>query len=129
MKISSKFHEHLFNINNVSKKLFLLLSAFTLSIFAVNADTTNKSESLITINESFNRGYGNSFIFTEAGIEFSVFADGQFDFYMPNYGPNVNVSVNTPNASISFNTGYDYNPYVQYDEYGAIIQIENTPAF
>ena len=74
-------------------------------------------------------GYGKSFIFVEDGIEFSVFPDGQFDFYMQNYGPNVSVNINTPNASFSFNNGYDYGAYVQYDEFGAVIQIENTPIY
>ena len=74
-------------------------------------------------------GYGKSFIFVEDGIEFSIFPDGQFDFYMQNYGPNVSVNINTPNASFSFNNGYDYGAYVQYDEFGAVIQIENTPIY
>ena len=31
--------------------------------------------------------------------------------------------------NISFNTGYDYSAYIQYDHYGAVIQIENTPIY
>src|SRR5690606_40379512 len=49
------------------------------------------------------------------------------DFYMPNYGPNVNVY--GPGISISFNSGYNYNPFLQYDEYGAIIQVEHVPVY
>ena len=30
---------------------------------------------------------------------------------------------------VSFNTGYDYNRFVQYDTYGAVIQIEQIPVF
>ena len=78
---------------------------------------------------NYSRAYSKSFIFIEGGIEFSVFPDGQFDFVMQNYSPNVNFGFNTPTASITFNSGYDYNAYVQYDDYGAIIQIENTPVF
>jgi hypothetical protein len=63
----------------------------------------------------------------ENGIEFSIFKDGQFDFYLPNHGPSINVGGSI--ANFSFNTGFDYNPYVQYDSYGAIVQIENTPVF
>ncbi|MBS3737420.1 hypothetical protein [Mesohalobacter halotolerans] len=76
---------------------------------------------------NFNQGH--SFIFMEKGIEFSVFQDGQFDFYLPNYGPNVNVGFSSSNLTFSFNTGFNYNPYVQYDAYGAVIQIQNTPIF
>ncbi|MEN8885334.1 MAG: hypothetical protein ABF246_03005 [Winogradskyella sp.] len=108
------------------KVLFLFASLMLVNITATA--TTNTIEGETSIMNSV-RGYGNSFIFNEAGIEFSVFADGQFDFYMPNYGPNVNVGINNPNFSISFNSGFDYNPYLQYDSFGAIIQIENTPIF
>lgn len=75
------------------------------------------------------RGYSNSFIFQEGGIEFAVFPDGQFDFNYLDEVAQVNFQINTPNASLSFNSGYDYDPYVQYDTYGAVIQIENTPVF
>lgn len=110
------------------KQVFLLLSAILLSGFSVNADTNTAIDNGV-INNSYVKGYGNSFIFTEAGIEFSVYADGQFDFYMPSYGPQVSVEINNRNTNISFNTGYDYGAYVQYDEFGAVIQIENTPIY
>ncbi|MCB0445619.1 MAG: hypothetical protein KDC68_08235, partial [Gelidibacter sp.] len=103
------------------KKLALFFTAVFLIGASVSAKTTT------TYNNY--RDYGNSFIFTEGGIEFSVFPDGQFDFYAPNYGPNGSISINTPNVSFSFNTGYDYSPYVQYDDFGAIIQIENVPIY
>ncbi|MGJ5641018.1 hypothetical protein [Formosa sp. S-31] len=70
-----------------------------------------------------------SFIFIEQGVEFSIFQDGQFDFYMPSIHNTVNFSINSPHANFSFNTGYNYNPYVQYDQFGAIIQIQNIPLF
>lgn len=75
-----------------------------------------------------NFDYGDSFIFVENGITFSVFPDGEFDFYIdnPNY---VGVDFQSRNLNISFNSGFNYDPYVQYDDYGAIIQIENTPIF
>ena len=110
------------------KKLALFFTAVFLIGTTVSAKTTNASEVNASLN-LYGYNYGNSFIFTEGGIEFSVFPDGQFDFYMPNYGPNVNVGFSSPNVSISFNTGYDYNPYVQYDDFGAIIQIENVPIY
>ncbi len=75
------------------------------------------------------RAYTNSFIFVENGIEFAVFPDGQFDFNYLEYGPNVNVSAGPAGTSISFNTGFQYDRFVQYDTYGAVIQIENTPIY
>lgn len=109
------------------KRILYLIAAFvTVSTTAIA--TTNTSEANASI-ANFVRGYGNSFIFVEDGIEFSVFPDGQFDFYAQNFGPNINVGLHNRDFSFSFNTGYNYNPYVQYDGYGAVIQIENTPVF
>ncbi|RMZ50726.1 hypothetical protein EB822_06900 [Flavobacteriaceae bacterium PRS1] len=98
------------------KKLLFLFVGIVLTGFTVNA--TN-----------FVRGYGNSFIFVEQGIEFAVFPDGQFDFNVNRYGPDFGVQANFGNVNISFNTGYNYNAYVQYDDYGAVIQIENVPIY
>mgnify|MGYP001170113120 FL=1 len=107
------------------KKFIFIVAGLILTGFAVNADTTN-TDFTNTFN---NRGYGNAFIFVEDGIEFSVFPDGQFDFNLLRGNSRLNVSIGSPNVNISFNSGYDYNAYVQYDEYGAIIQIENTPIY
>ncbi|MFT5847209.1 MAG: hypothetical protein ACI902_001261, partial [Psychroserpens sp.] len=104
------------------RKLITLFTLLLLVGTTVSATETNTSNNYV-------RGYGNSFIFAEGGVEFSIFPDGQFDFFMQNYGPNTNVAFNTPGASISFNSGFDYNPYIQYDSFGAIIQIENTSVF
>lgn len=109
------------------KNFATLITALFLTGVTVQATTTS-TKSLISTN-TYVSGYGNSFIFVEGGIEFSVFQDGQFDFYMPSYGPNVSLGIHSPNVSISFNSGYDYNPYVQYDDFGAIIQIENVPIY
>ena len=110
------------------KHLIAFLTVFFLSGLTATATTTKTLDDNLNSSSSFT-GYGNSFIFMEEGIEFSIFPDGQFDFYMNNYGPNVNVTVGTPHLNISFNSGYDYNPYLQYDEFGAIIQIEHTPIY
>ena len=109
------------------KRIFIFLASVL--VFSTTAFATTNTSTDHSTTHNFVRGYGNSFIFVENGIEFSVFADGQFDFYIPNYGPNVNVGINTPGFSISFNSGFNYNPYVQFDDYGAVIQIENTPIF
>jgi len=110
------------------KKLALLFTAMFLIGISVHATTTNLTKNN-SYNNGFKKGYGKSFIFTEGGIEFSVFPDGQFDFYAPHYGPDPHFYMNAPRVSFSFNTGYDYGPYVQYDDYGAIIQIENIPIY
>lgn len=106
------------------KKILFLLAGLILGGFTVNA--TNKD---INSTHNFNNSYGDRYIFIENGIEFSIFPDGQFDFNIPRYHPNLNVNIGTPNVNISFNSGYNYNAYVQYDEFGAVIQIENTPVY
>ncbi|PQJ18354.1 hypothetical protein [Nonlabens tegetincola] len=73
--------------------------------------------------------FDDRIIFVEGGIEFAVFPDGQFDFNFLDYGPQSSVNINTPNINISFNTGYDYDRYVQYDNYGAVIQVESVPIY
>lgn len=72
---------------------------------------------------------GQSYIFVEQGIEFSVFPDGQFDFVY--VGPQNGASFNwyTPGVNISFNAGFNYDMYVQYDDYGAVVQVENVPIY
>lgn len=106
------------------KKILFLLAGLILGGFTVNATNTN-----INSEYNFNNSYGERYIFIENGIEFSVFPDGQFDFNIPRYHSNLNVNIGSPNVNISFNSGYNYNAYIQYDEFGAIIQIENTPVY
>ncbi len=105
------------------KNLATLIAIAILSTFTMSASETTTS---VDFNRAF--GYGNSYIFVEGGITFSVFPDGEFDFYLNNrkyFGANVNLG----NVNISYNSGYKYDAYVQYDDYGAVIQIENTPIY
>lgn len=99
------------------KKLFLTLASITLfgTVFATPFPNQSRSN--------------NSFVFNEQGIEFAVFKDGQFDFNVLRHCQNLNRYSNHNGINISFNTGYDYGDYVQYDTYGAVIQIENTPIY
>lgn len=102
------------------KNLVLTIAILT---FGFNAHQVSSSEI-----GTFTTYDGNKFIFVEGGIEFSVFPDGQFDFvYLGNQGTEVTIS--TPNVAVSFNSGYNYDAYVQYDSYGAVIQIEDTPIY
>ncbi len=97
------------------KNLVLLFVSLLVGISSVNAfeNTTATAIENNFISEK-------SFIFVENGITFSVFSDGEFDFYMNDAYSNINVD-------ISFNNGYNYSHFVQYDDYGAVVQIENTP--
>lgn len=79
-----------------------------------------------TIRTYFN--YGKSFVFVENGVTFSVYPDGEFDFYI-NDRVNVGAQVSFGNSNITFNSGYNYNPFVQYDDYGAVIQVQNVPIY
>lgn len=74
-------------------------------------------------------GYGDAFIFVEGGVEFAVYPDGQFDFFYNSRGNGYHINVVTPHVNISYNAGYNYDPYVQYDDFGAVIQIEHVPVF
>ena len=100
--------------------LFVGLLTFSGSTYAAAEDTSIRRGTVYD---------GSKYIFVENGIEFSVFPDGEFDFYIPDYVEGVSLSVNAGPVGISFNTGFDYDPYVQYDEFGAVIQIEDTPLY
>jgi len=104
------------------KKLLLIMTAVFLGTTMTKAETL---EDKVVIN-SFN--YGNSFIFVENGVTFSVYPDGEFDFYINNQ-VNVNVGARIGNVGVTFNSGRDYNAYVQYDDYGAILQVESVPVY
>jgi hypothetical protein len=67
-------------------------------------------------------------VFVENQIEFAVFPDGQFDFAMLGYGSNRSFRFFDKCLSV-FNAGFNFNPYIQYDDFGAVIQIQNTPSF
>ena len=102
------------------KKLVLLVAAM---VFGTGTHAATTIETV-----TMNYRYGNSFIFTEQGITFAVYPDGEFDFYMDNR-VNVGVGARIGNVGITFNSGWDYDPFVQYDDYGAVIQVENIPIF
>lgn len=105
------------------KNLVLLLTAL---IFGMSGTMAATAEDKVAIRNAY--GYNNSFIFVENGITFSVYPDGEFDFYMDNR-VNAGVSYRSRNVNITFNSGFDYNPFVQYDDYGAVIQVENVPVY
>jgi len=73
--------------------------------------------------------YGESFIFVEGGVEFAIYPNGEFDFYYDSQYSRNSAYISAPNGNVSYNSGYNYDPYVQYDDYGAVIQIENVPVY
>jgi len=108
----------------MKKYIFLLASLFLAGITA-NADTTKNNN----VTTHYIEGYTNSFIFVTNNIEFSVFPDGQFDFNIVNHTPYAHRNYRGSHVNISFNSGYNYNAFLQYDKFGAVVQIENTPIY
>ena len=103
----------------IMKNLVLIFTALFLGTSGIMA--TGIKEDKVAIGNAYR--YNNSFIFVENGITFAVFPDGEFDFYIDNTIRNYN------GVSATFNSGYDYSPYAQYDDYGAVIQVENIPIY
>lgn len=115
----------LLTFNTIKMKKSALIVAFILTILSPLAAAESKES---TTNYTYYNEYGETFTFVERGITFSVFQNGEFDFYI-NPRDGVHVGVNLANVSLSYNSGYDYDAYVQYDDYGAIIQIEDIPIY
>jgi hypothetical protein len=100
------------------KKLTLVLA----SVFAISAQSMAHGNGYATINS-----YADAFVFDEMGVTFSVYPDGEFDFYLA--GNEQATTVSNGYVNVTYNSGYDYNPYVQYDDFGAVIQVENVPVW
>ncbi|MDO9274685.1 MAG: hypothetical protein Q7T92_03940, partial [Lutibacter sp.] len=110
------------------KTKLLLLATFLLVGFGMQASTfeTDKSS-----KNYYNDDYGDSFTFVERNVTFAIFQNGEFDFYINprNQRSGLGVNYQGNGVNISFNSGYDYDAYVQYDDYGAIIQVEDIPIY
>lgn len=98
------------------RKLFVFLAMVQLGT------TMASNKNILALN------FNNGFIFVERGITFSVYPDGEFDFYM-NTQLGVNARLHVGPVGITFNSGFDYGPFVQYDDFGAVVQIENIPIY
>lgn len=68
------------------------------------------------------------FIFIEQGVEFAIYPNGEFDFAYVGHNYNQNPYRNT-SRSFSYNGGYNYDMYLQFDRFGAVIQVENVPIY
>lgn len=99
------------------KKIYLLISGLLLLGISANANNSTNT-------------YSNQdpFVFLENGVEYAVFNNGEFDF---NIIPrkSANISINTHNINLSFNSGRNYQPYIQKDRQGFITRINSTPIF
>ena len=96
------------------------LALFTFVFFGLITKTFSKHDTYYY--------YDQPISFTENNVSFAVYKNGAFDFYIDRVA-GFNISFNSPQVSLSFNSGYNYNPYVQYDRYGAVIQVENIPIY
>ncbi len=110
------------------KTKLLLLATVLVVGFGVQASTFKIENSSINY---YNNDYGDSFTFVERNVTFAVFQNGEFDFYINprNQRSGFGVNYQGNGVNISFNSGYDYDAYVQYDDYGAIIQVEDIPIY
>lgn len=102
------------------KKLFSIVALLVVGISAVAAPKTSAA-----IGSSYS--YGEPFIFVERNVEFAVYPDGQFDFLYHPRG--IKISRINPHVNMSYNAGYNYNPYIQFDDFGAVVQIESVPVY
>ncbi|MDT8416534.1 MAG: hypothetical protein RQ864_01880 [Lutibacter sp.] len=110
------------------KTNLLLLATFLFVGFGMQASTFETDNS--SKNNYYN-DYGDSFTFVERNVTFAIFQNGEFDFYINTRNQRSGLGVNYQGngVNISFNSGYDYDAYVQYDDYGAIIQVEDIPIY
>ena len=102
------------------KNMTLILALF---LVGVSGPTVYGSSSAATTS------LRDAVIFVEGGVEFAVFPDGQFDFFYNERRTGFSVNAVSSNINISFNAGHSYDPYIQYDDYGAVVQIERVPVY
>jgi hypothetical protein len=79
------------------KKLVLLFTALILGTSGIMANTADDK-----VAERNAYRNNNSFIFVENGVTFSVYPDGEFDFYIDN-------RIGNRRKNVTFNSGHDYS--------------------
>lgn len=106
------------------------LTLFIVCLFVGWSVSAENPHSEISETTTYSNLFNDSFIFVEGGVEFAVYPNGEFDFfYNPDFRRGNAVRISTPNVNISYNSGYNYEPFIQYDDYGAVIQIESVPVY
>lgn len=84
----------------------------------------------VTVNaKTHHTNYQNNtpFVFVENNVEYAVFKNGEFDFNILNNRYTQQNRIG--NVNISFNTGCNYNTYVERNSFGDIVQINRTPIY
>jgi len=100
---------------------------YIVALFFIGWSASANSDKTINF---FPYNYGEAFIFVEGDVEFAVYTNGEFDFYYnPQFAGHSGNYISSPRENISYNAGYNYDLYVQYDDYGAVIQIEDVPVY
>jgi len=100
---------------------------YIVALFFIGWSASANSDKTINV---FPYNYGEAFIFVEGDVEFAVYTNGEFDFYYnPQFAGQSGNYISSPRENISYNAGYNYDLYVQYDDYGAVIQIEDVPVY
>jgi|GEM_PF-2911673 len=95
------------------KKLVFILTAL---LFI----STNTNASNFIKNSHFN----TPFVFVENNVEYAIFKNGEFDFNILNNSHTQRHRIY--NVDISFNTGCNYNAYIERNRFGDITRINNT---
>jgi len=100
---------------------------YIVALFFIGSSASANSNKTINFSPY---NYGEAFIFVEGDVEFAVYTNGEFDFYYnPQFAGHSGNYISSPRENISYNSGYNYDLYVQYDDYGAVIQIEDVPVY
>ena len=86
------------------KKLVLLIAVV---LMGTGSSLSASAENKVAFRNAFN--FGDSFIFVENGITFSVYPDGEFDFYIDQYA-GVKAGLAVGPVGVTFNSGFNYNP-------------------
>lgn len=110
------------------KKITLLFTSLLLFLgFTTSCMSISNSSNYSAAAQGTYRG-SVPFVFIEHGVEFAIYPNGEFDFAYVGIDYRHN-PYNGPRRPFSYNTGYDYDLYLQFDRYGAVIQIESVPVF
>ena len=94
--------------NNLKQEIMRNLIYLFVGLLAGLSSATAKNLDDTSINRYYD---GSRYIFVEGGVEFSVYPDGEFDFVLTQIAQGVNVNVNAGPVNISYNSGFNYDPF------------------
>ncbi|MCF6349614.1 MAG: hypothetical protein L3J23_01105 [Flavobacteriaceae bacterium] len=92
------------------KKLIFLLATILFTVGQIEATETKTTNYLYT---SYVKG--ESFNFIQGNVHFQVYQNGEFDFFIEpdNF---IAGDFHLNGVSITYNSGYNYDAYIQYDD-------------